>query len=249
MKKVLINRSSEQSKEYKELLEREGFQPISCPMIETVLTQNLSPIHNILDRLEEIDWVVFTSENAVRYFFQVAEDYGVKFYFYPNLKIATVGEKTKLSLEQLGYRTNFVPIQYTAEVLAENMDDVRGKNILIPRSALASNEYLEVFQKRAANPIPIELYNTQTVLYSKEELEQTIPEQVDYLTFTSPSTIKAFDANRKNMSIKLEKTQVVCIGPSTAKAAQQLGYTPAAVAQPHTIEGVVAAIKKLEENA
>jgi uroporphyrinogen-III synthase len=40
-------------------------------------------------------------------------------------------------------------------------------------------------------------------------------------------------------------SRVVCIGPVTADAARQAGFEVAAVAQPHTLQGVVAAMEAL----
>jgi uroporphyrinogen-III synthase len=38
---------------------------------------------------------------------------------------------------------------------------------------------------------------------------------------------------------------LVCIGPTTAAAARAAGFEPAAVAEPHTVEGLADAIAKL----
>ncbi len=247
-KKVAICRAKEQSAELIKKAERMGAEAISLPMIQLDILEDLSALHRELDRLETIDWIVFTSSNTVNFFFQAAHQYGVKFYFYPNLKIATVGEKTKSALELLGYRTNFVPIEYTAEVLAENMDDVFQKNILIPRSNLASNEYVEVFNQRKANPIPIDIYKNSKVNYSPSEMKSALSNQIDYLIFTSGSTVKNFHQNMENASLELHKEQVVCIGPSTAKVAKELGYAVAAVAEPHDADGIMNSLKKLENH-
>ena len=64
---------------------------------------------------------------------------------------------------------------------------------------------------------------------------------VDAVTFTSASTVRGFvralRATRGN-------PKVVCIGPVTAREAREHGFTVAAVARPHTIEGLVAALER-----
>ena len=246
-KSVLITRPENQSKSFREQLEKEKFKVSQMPLIQLSSIAENHKLKEAFENLERFDWLVFTSVNAVTYFFDAAEKHGVKFYFYPDLKIATVGEKTKLQLEQLGYRTNFVPIKYTAEVLADNMDDVNGKQILIPRSSKASNHYLEVFTSRGATPTAVTVYENKSIIYKAAEFAEIMNQGFDYLTFASGSAVIAFDNNLKLSQIKLKQEKVICIGPSTAKVAENLGYEVAAIAEPHTTEGMVTAIKKLEE--
>lgn len=248
-KKVLITRSEEDNKNFREQLERKGAEVFELPMIRFELAKNLKTINNALENLEGIDWIVFTSTKTVEFFFQIAESKGIKFYYYPDLKIATVGEKTKLKLEQLGYRTNFVPIQYTAEVLAENMDEsIEGKRILIPQSNLASTEYFDVFKKRGATPVPAIIYENLAVQHSMEEFEAIMHQKMDYLTFTSGSTFAAFHENMQRGNYSLTQEKVICIGPSSAKVVEQKGISVSAIAEPHTTDGIIRAIEKLEEN-
>ncbi len=247
-KSVLVTRPIDQSKQLNELLENNGFKAISLPLIKLERIKTNPALDSFFNELDSFDWIVFTSVNAVKFFFEAAEEKGVKFYFYPDLKIATVGEKTKLQLEQLGYRTNFVPIKYTAEVLADNMDDVAGKKILIPRSSDASNHYIEVFKSRKAEAIPLTIYQNSPVTYSLEEFSEKFNQNIDYLTFASGSAVKAFDTLLKMKGATLTKEKLICIGPSTAKVANELGYEVTAIAEPHTNEGIIEAILKEEKN-
>jgi uroporphyrinogen-III synthase len=64
---------------------------------------------------------------------------------------------------------------------------------------------------------------------------------VDAVAFTSASTVRGF-VNALGASRGAPK--VVCIGPVTAAAARVVGLRPAAVARPHTIEGLVAALER-----
>ncbi len=60
------------------------------------------------------------------------------------------------------------------------------------------------------------------------------------MTFTSASTVEGFVRRAGAVT----GPRVVCIGPVTAKAAREAGFRVAAVARPHTVEGVVAALER-----
>ncbi|NOG56810.1 MAG: uroporphyrinogen-III synthase [Bacteroidetes bacterium] len=244
-KSVLITRAAHQSKDLVKLVEKHGGIAIAMPLIELVELEDKSEIYSAFEQLEHIDWLVFTSENTVDYFFKYAAEKGVKFYFYPNLKIATVGEKTKLKLEQMGYRTNFVPIQYTAAVLAENMDEeISGKKILIPRSDIASNEYLTVFESRGAKVFPLTVYKNKAIEYSLEKVEEILNQSIDYLTFTSGSTVRSFHTCVQHKAMNFIDSKTYCIGPSTAKVASELGFIIDGIAEPHTVDALFELIIK-----
>jgi uroporphyrinogen-III synthase len=70
---------------------------------------------------------------------------------------------------------------------------------------------------------------------------------VHAVTFTSASTVRGFLNARGGEAIRGSSgvpPKVVCIGPVTASAARDAGLRPAAVAKPHTIEGLVAALER-----
>lgn len=238
-KRVLLTRPLEGMEEFQRKLDFQGAEIISYPMIQLSLTEDQTPLNKAFDNLEVYDWVVFNSSAAVRFFFQRAEEFGLKLYFYPDLKFATVGEKTKMTLEQLGYRTNFVPIKYTAEVLAANMPDIEGKKILIPASELTSENYLDVFQKRGAQPELIQVYQNVPTSYNETEKENLRKQKIDFLTFTSGSTVKAFQQLIGNPALLYPEGRVVCIGPSTLAVAEELGWKVDGMANPHTVEGMI----------
>ena len=65
---------------------------------------------------------------------------------------------------------------------------------------------------------------------------------VDAVTFTSASTVRGFV---RSLGAVKGTPKVVCIGPVTAKEAREHGFTIAAVATPHTAEGMLAALERV----
>ena len=66
--------------------------------------------------------------------------------------------------------------------------------------------------------------------------------EIDAVTFTSASTVEGF--GRAGGSIR-RGTKVVCIGPVTARVARAQGLTVHAVADPHTTDGLLAALERV----
>jgi uroporphyrinogen-III synthase len=70
--------------------------------------------------------------------------------------------------------------------------------------------------------------------------------RVDAVTFTSASTVDGFvGIGATALEGAARRPKIVCIGPVTAKAARGRGLFVDAVARPHTIDGVVAALERV----
>jgi uroporphyrinogen-III synthase len=64
---------------------------------------------------------------------------------------------------------------------------------------------------------------------------------VDAVTFTSASTVRGFVGALGTVK---GNPKVVCIGPVTARAAREHGLRVHAVASPHTMDGLIAALER-----
>jgi uroporphyrinogen-III synthase len=71
------------------------------------------------------------------------------------------------------------------------------------------------------------------------EAELARARSADAITFTSSSTVSNFVAGA---GLDALPGAVVAIGPVTAETAEELGVAVTAVAEPHTIDGLVAAV-------
>src|SRR6202795_2596740 len=65
-KRVVITRAARQSIELVEILGELGAMPILLPLVAFSAPEDFGPLDAALDRLEQFDWIIFTSENAVR---------------------------------------------------------------------------------------------------------------------------------------------------------------------------------------
>jgi uroporphyrinogen-III synthase len=226
---ILITRAESQSEDFSKKLQRLGANTISIPLIKTapINKTELSSSYN-----NTFDWLIFTSVNAAIYFFETIDSKTVQ------SKIAVVGEKTAQYIQHLGLMVNFQPSEYTGKHLANEIPINTNEKIFIPRSIVAKNDLVEILENRNCKVTSLSIYDNTPIAYSIEELTNLLNCKIDYITFTSGSTVKAF----ANLNYPLNHTKAICIGPETAKIAQQLNITIAEMANPHTIEGMIDAI-------
>jgi uroporphyrinogen-III synthase len=88
----------------------------------------------------------------------------------------------------------------------------------------------------------VEAYQNVLPDVSNEEIVSLLSHaQADYVIFTSPSTVNnlAVLLDSDNLAVHLPKTRVACIGPVTAKAAEQCGLTVHLLPDEHTAPAIV----------
>jgi uroporphyrinogen-III synthase len=224
-KTVFITRSADQTADFIIQLQNLGAQTISLPLIKNTLIneQELKRTFNS----KKYDWLIYTSTNAVKFFFECIDLNNI------NSKIAVVGEKTKKAIENMGLRVDFTPTQFTAKMLAKELPITENDSILIPRSDLAKNDIVEILESRDCNVKTLSIYKNSSIHYTKTELNN--------ITFTSGSTVKSFI----ELGFRPINEKIICIGPETAKIAKENNLVVSAIANPHTTEGMIEAIKSL----
>ena len=255
-KRVVVTRTRDQASELVTLLENYGAECLEFPTI------SLEPVpsYEILDRalveIETYDWLLFTSINAVDYFFNRLFELGKDVRDLKGPKIAAVGRVTAEALAGRGIRADLLPEEFTGDGLAETLvkTGVNGLRILIPRALKARETLPETLNKSGAEVTVAPVY--QNVLPAstsggqlKEELLAALQEKsIDMVTFTSSSTVKNFvallgistpDEIRELMS----GIAVATIGPITARTAEQFGLhvdvQPAEFTIPDLVDSIV----------
>tara|TARA_B100000809_G_C15138122_1_gene531601 strand:+ start:5405 stop:6133 length:729 start_codon:yes stop_codon:yes gene_type:complete len=226
-KTVVVTRSKSQAFELISGLEELGAKTISLPLItnsainKTELSQKIKQCN--------FSWIIFTSPNAVKFFFETISPKNI------TSKIAAVGSKTKEHLEALGLNIDFIPTQFTAQQLAKEILVTPNEFFFIPRSNLANDVIVNLLESRNAIVETLSIYENTSVKYSKSEIDNIFKQTVDFTTFTSGSTVNSFI----KLGINVQMGEVICIGPETAKIAKENNIPVSAIANPHTIDGMI----------
>jgi uroporphyrinogen III methyltransferase/synthase len=159
-------------------------------------------------------------------------------------KIAAVGPTTAQALQDYDLRVDYVPAVYKTEEIAAGIGDVAGERILLPRAERAPKRLAQALRAKGAAVDEVAAYRTLTV-GAPDELKALLEDgQIDIVTFTSSSTVRNLAASLQGATPPnvLSRCLVACIGPVTARTAEELGIRVDVVAREHTIAGLVEAI-------
>ncbi len=244
-KTVVVTRRKEQAKEFSELLERHGARVILFPAVEVVAPPSWSECDAALEQLTKYSGIIFTSVNAVDFFFR-----RVKYLQNTdNLKrclLYAVGEKTKSAIEGYGFQIERLPDYFSAEELARSLvqGSVTGKKYLFPKGNLARNEIVTILSNHGAMVDNIIVYHTQEPTLDDERRRQLkmIKDDADLITFFSPSSVVHF---LRSLSIDVVRSKHVAVfGETTAEAAKHAGLNIDIIAPHSTINAFIEAIQR-----
>lgn len=233
---VLVTRPRDQSAELVKLLDEKGAMAIVAPAIE------IAPVPaKALDRAlraltaGEFEWLVLTSRAAVEAIAERVQSSDV------GTKIAAVGEGTAEALRGWGCEPELVPRTFTTQALARAMPRGSGR-LLLARADIAPDDLERALAAKGWAPVRVAAYRTRMArALPKEARDALRAGTVDAVTFTSASTVRGFIGA---VSVVRGSPKVVCIGPVTSREARAHALTVTAVAKPHTIEGLVAALER-----
>jgi uroporphyrinogen III methyltransferase/synthase len=248
-RKIVITRAREQLDGFVSALRDLGATPIECPAICITPLTDPSELDAAIHRLDSYDWVIFTSVNGVHAFARrmVARDKDIS--ALQNLKVGVIGPATRVAVEELGFSPSFMPDMYVAEAIIEQIGNVQGERILLPRADIARETLAIGLRERGALVDEVAAYHTLHGETSTDLVVLLRSGEVDAITFTSSSTVRytiqglvSTGLSEAEVRTLLERTAIVCIGPITAGTAQEYGLPVVAVAEEYTIDGLVAAL-------
>lgn len=248
--RILITRGQEQSKELADKIMDLGGEPLELPVIRMVPPRKCQELDQALQRLDEYDWVIFTSVNGVKFFFERLKERKIDIRKMAKAKIAVVGPKTKEVIEEKGIIIDCIPREHVAESLIETLRSMvsSGERVLLPRSDIARNLLPLELKKMGCHVEAVDAYDTIVADEKTDEVVKKLQEGlIHVITFTSSSTVRNFRQIISEITDSWQdlivNIKVVCIGPITAQTAQELGFTVDAVANPYTIDGLIKALQ------
>jgi uroporphyrinogen III methyltransferase/synthase len=248
-KRIVVTRAREQASDFVARLSGLGAECMEFPTIEVIPPLSWKKLDRAIGNLERYQWLVFTSVNGVRYFFDRLRDAGQDARNLKGIRIAAIGPKTADRIRDEGVRPDLVPEEYRAEAVVEALrkQGVKGSRVLLPRASEAREVLPQQLEDMGAAVEVVEAYRTVKPEGAKDEVRAILEKGgIHMVTFTSSSTvnnfIEMFEGEREGLLKWMEKVAVACIGPVTAKTAQDKGLSVRVMAPEYTIEALTGAI-------
>lgn len=248
-KRVVITRAREQASEFLAMLSGLGAECVEFPSIEIVPPENWDALDRAIQNLEGYQWLLFTSVNGVKYFFERMRHQEKDARDLKGIKIGAIGPKTAAAIVEKGIRPDLVPKEYRAEAIIREMDkqEIEGARILLPRAEKAREILPRELESLGARVDVITAYRTIKPHHDLDRVKKMLEKgEIDLVTFTSSSTVsnflEMFEPDTGLLKKWMQKVTVACIGPITAEKARENGLSVKITSQDYTIEALVESI-------
>jgi uroporphyrinogen III methyltransferase / synthase len=243
----LVTRTREGNIVEKRKLESFGAGVLELPSISILPPSSWKRLDGAISRLGQYDWIVFTSANGVKFFFDRVKRKT------PNLlsslkrrkeipRFACVGPSTKRELEATGFRSSLQPNEYMTTTLGLELAQKlasTGNRVLLARAEVANRQISQILRDSGAEVDEVPVYKTTP---RAKKLRPEFLNKITDVTLTSPSTVEGLLRSVNPHDILTHKILVHCIGPVTAKQAESRGLKVKNVAKTHTLDGLLEAI-------
>jgi uroporphyrinogen III methyltransferase/synthase len=232
-RRVVVTRAREQASTLVDRLRTLGAETVELPAICIAdPADGGAALQAAAARLQEYDWVVFTSANTVDRMLPLLRDARA----FGAARVAAIGPGTADRLAAWNVVADVVPTRFVAESLLEAFPSGTGR-VLLPRAAVARDVLPAGLEGKGWTVDVVDAYRTERVVPRPETLQAAAA--ADAITFTSSSTVTNYLAVTGEGGVP---PVVACIGPVTADAARAAGLSVTVEAQVHTVDGLIDAL-------
>ncbi|MCX4583652.1 uroporphyrinogen-III synthase [Streptomyces sp. NBC_01481] len=227
--KVLVPRTKEQAASLSDQLRSYGAVPHEVPTIAVEPPRTPQQMERAVKGLVtgRYEWIAFTSVNAVKAVREKFEEYGLDARAFAGIKVAAVGEQTAASLVDFGVKPDLVPSgEQSAAGLLEDWppyDPVFDPidRVFLPRADIATETLVAGLIELGWEVDDVTAYRTVRASPPPADTREAIKGGgFDAVLFTSSSTVR----NLVGIAGKPHNVTVIaCIGPATAKTAEEHG--------------------------
>ena len=252
-KQIVVTRTREQASELVAGLEEHGAACLEFSTIHIQPVDDYTILDQALENIAAYNWILFTSLNAITYFFKRLDLAGLDSRALAACRIGAVGRATSEALSKYGIKADLVPDNFTGKGLAQSLitTGIQGQRVLIPRALKAMETLPEMLTDAGASITIAPAYQNVLPQGRKDELRDHLQAgDIDMVTFTSSSTVTNFltmvDAADQNELLSLlSGVQIAAIGPITAATVRQNGLQVNVQPENYTIADMVHAIVNL----
>ncbi len=252
-RRIVVTRAREQAGKLTTLLEKKGAEVLELPFIKVEPNFDAQQLGEVLAGIATYEWIVFTSTNGVRFFFDLFYKAFDDIRCLGPMRIAAVGAATAREIEKHKLKVDLVPEQSNGDALAdafkdESIDNIQMLVITGNQNRDALVQRLETEGQAIVDTLP--LYKTsKTELSQHPAAVQFCKEGADAVLFTSSSTVKSYIEQSAALKLEPNATKPVfgSIGPLTSttlkKYKRSVDFESEQASLTHFVEATIEALQ------
>jgi len=249
-KRIVVTRAPEQAGELIRELERLGAEVLILPTVSFAPPSDWQPVDSALRAICEFDWILLTSQNAVRFLAQRVRELKLdqKILETEKPSIAAVGLATAQAAAEAGFRVDYTAQERSGEGLARELQaSLRNRRVLLPRSDRADDRLPNLLRETGAQVTEVVAYRTAVPKTLDTEIVDRVQRaDVDAIVFASPSAYHNLTEamGAKRLTELSSRVDFAAIGPTTARALREAAARMAIEANESSAAGLADAIAK-----
>jgi uroporphyrinogen-III synthase len=249
-RRIVITRPRGQAADWRARLEALGANVLEMPLIQVTKDYDKNTLVEVFTELAQYEWIVFTSANGVRFFF---EEFFRAFDDIRSLglvQIAVVGESTAEAVRELHLRVELQPKKANADELAQLLmerESLDSAKVLVVTGNLNRDTLVDKLNDARAIVDRLPLYKTEETNLASDPVAGDFRQNgADAILFASPSAAQSFfdQAATLKLNAKARKPLAGSIGATTTAAMKQLGLPVDFEAAEATVDSLVEALLK-----
>jgi uroporphyrinogen III methyltransferase/synthase len=244
-KRIVVTRASAQATALRDALAELGADVLEVPALR-IEPVDESSLHAALARLGEFEWVVFTSQNAVRIVWDALRSAGRDARAFATCRIACVGRSTSDALLASGLAADVLPQRFVAEGVLEAMtsrDDVKRTRVLYLAAEGARDVLPDGLRALGCRVEVVRVYRSVSDGVGADALRAALGDgTVGAVTFASASAVRGYT---EVVGAELARAApAISIGPITSDAIRDAGITLGAEASEPSVSALAEATRR-----
>lgn len=249
-RRIVITRPRGQTADWRAQLEALGASVLEMPLIKVTKDYDKNTLVEVFAELAQYEWIIFTSANGVRFFF---EEF---FRAYDDIRslglvqIAVVGEATAEVVREHHLRVELQPKKSNAEELAQMLmerESLDSAKVLVVTGNLNRDALVDKLGDARAIVDRLPIYKTEETNLTNDPVAGDFRQNgADAILFASPSAAQSFfdQAAALKLNTKAKKPLAGSIGATTTAGMKQLGLPVDFEAAEATLDSLVEALTK-----
>ncbi|KAF0095460.1 MAG: uroporphyrinogen III methyltransferase / synthase [Puniceicoccaceae bacterium 5H] len=247
-RRIVVTRHAEGNGRLAARLEELGAETLELPLIQIESDVDRLTAGDIFREIGHYEWIVFTSANGVRYFFETFFEAFEDIRSLGIMRIAAVGEGTARKIRELHLKVDLIPEEANGDSLAKALADEQtldNLRVLVITGNRNREDLVQKLNEERAIVDTFQVYKTElTDLQDHPAAARFRAEGADALIFASSSAVKSFGEQAQYLKLAsgAKVPQLCSFGPVTSQTMRQAGIPVALEAEESSLDGMVQAL-------